>query len=253
MEEIEQKKVKITLPLVIRWVLGSLFSIVGFGWLIYGNILAGVSLLFASFLLFPLFSEFIEDKMNIVMSGAVRSVLVIFLLVIFVYAVPTASNSVSSNSENTNNVNAKFANAIDDNNYNTQSSSTSSETTTTSTQDNSKNVCYWDWKSTTATTIGSYNKVPSGYEYFIVTVYLKNDADQSISTNPFSWDLIIDGIKYDPDSATYDSSIDSQSVEVVKGGERETTIVYLVKGKPESAELKYNGAFAPTMERISHY
>jgi hypothetical protein len=50
--------------------------------------------------------------------------------------------------------------------------------------------------------------------------------------------LLIDGLKYTHDTATYDESIKIPMVDVVKGGETETTIVFLVKGHPTAATLK---------------
>lgn len=54
----------------------------------------------------------------------------------------------------------------------------------------------------------------------IAQVYLKNEGDETISTNPYSWGLTADGLKYTHDVATYDQSINTPSVEVGKGGEK---------------------------------
>ena len=54
-------------------------------------------------------------------------------------------------------------------------------------------------------------------------------------------------------SATFSSSIKHQSVDVGKGGEIETQIVYLVKGNPSEARLSYTGFSAPDMLRIKHF
>ncbi len=40
---------------------------------------------------------------------------------------------------------------------------------------------------------------------------------------------------------TFDSSLGYQDIEVVKGGDIEIKILYLVKGHPTHAQLKYNG------------
>jgi hypothetical protein len=50
--------------------------------------------------------------------------------------------------------------------------------------------------------------------------------------------LIADGLKYEYISTTFDSSLGYQDIEIVKGGETETTIVYPVKGHPATATLK---------------
>lgn len=114
-------------------------------------------------------------------------------------------------------------------------------------------VCYWDWEYSTTKSINEYYTAPSGYSYAIVKLYLKNDADQKVTTNPYSWIFTADGIQYNPDSSTFSDIIGHQDVDVVKGGEIETQIVYLVKGDPLEAELAYDSFSAPKMENINHY
>jgi tetratricopeptide (TPR) repeat protein len=123
----------------------------------------------------------------------------------------------------------------------------------TASSDDTNNVCYWDWTGYLANHIGEYNQAPAGYTYVVVDLYLKNEADTSIHTSPAYWKLIIGGIQYDEDSSTFSSSINAQSVDVLKGGEIETRIVYLVKGDPTSTLLKYDSVFGPTLKRINHY
>ena len=65
--------------------------------------------------------------------------------------------------------------------------------------------------------------------------------------------MLIDGLKYSHDTATYDESIKTPLVDVVKGGETETTIVFLVKGHPATAILEYDQLFGPELVRINHY
>ena len=48
---------------------------------------------------------------------------------------------------------------------------------------------------------------PLGYEYLVVTLYLFNNGDQKITTNPSGWNLIADGLKYEYSSTTFDSSL----------------------------------------------
>ena len=48
------------------------------------------------------------------------------------------------------------------------------------------------------------------------------------------------GLKYEYSSKTFDSSLGYQDIEIVKGGDIETIIVYLVKGDSTSAHLQYN-------------
>jgi hypothetical protein len=113
---------------------------------------------------------------------------------------------------------------------------------------------YFDWKGTTTYQIGEYNKAPPGFEYVIADVYVKNyDSDKTPSTNPWNWKLIVDGLKYDHDSATYDSSIGQQNVEVLKGAEVKTKIVFLIKGHPANATLQYDQLFGPTLTHIDYF
>ncbi len=60
-------------------------------------------------------------------------------------------------------------------------------------------------------------------------------------------------MKYKTNFKTYDRSIDHQTVDVMPGGEMETPLVYLVKGKPHMATLSYDNLSGPTLTRISHY
>jgi hypothetical protein len=115
-----------------------------------------------------------------------------------------------------------------------------------------KNVCFWDWKGAIVSQVDSYN-APSGYNYALVTVYIKNEANNSVSTDPLYWSLIADGIKYTPDASISSDSIKHQTVDVGKGGEIETQFVYLIKGDPSEAILRYNGVPAPEMQRENHY
>lgn len=117
----------------------------------------------------------------------------------------------------------------------------------------STDVCQWDWTFKGTSNIGSYYTAPAGYEYIIVTIYLKNNADRSVSTNPYYWSLTVDGIKYTPDVSSYSDVINHQTVDVSKGGELETKLSYLVKGEPTSAYISYSGFSAPDMQRINHY
>ena len=83
-------------------------------------------------------------------------------------------------------------------------------------------------------------------------LYLKNNADTSISSNPASWKLIINGLQHDEDSATFDASIGNQAVNVLKGGELKTNIVYSVKGYPTTGYLKYDRSYGPTLQRVNY-
>lgn len=123
-------------------------------------------------------------------------------------------------------------------------------------------VCYWDWTWHSTDHIGTIYKASAGYTYMIVDLYLKNDADTSISTLPILWKLTIDKIQYDYDGTISDPSIITTAVDVIKGGELETKIVYEVKGNPTSGSLSYTKphydpkinsvVIGPTLQRVSH-
>lgn len=117
----------------------------------------------------------------------------------------------------------------------------------------STGVCYWDWEFETTSRVGEYYVAPSGYSYVLVDVYLKNEGDTIVSTNPNYWPLTVDGITYTPDTATYSEEINHQTVEVGKGGELETRMAYLVKGNPMEATLSYTGPWLVKMELINVY
>lgn len=114
-------------------------------------------------------------------------------------------------------------------------------------------VCYFDWQYSVISNIGPYSTAPAGYNYEVVTIYLKNNADKTVSTNPYFWILTADGIEYTVDSSTFSENINHQSVVVAKGGEIETRMVYVVKGDPLTATLNYNGVVSPEFVKIKHY
>ncbi len=96
---------------------------------------------------------------------------------------------------------------------------------------------------------------PHDYEYVIVTLYLFNNGDQKITINPSGWNLIADELNYEYSSTTFDISLGYQDIEIVKGGDIETIIVYLVKGHSTSAHLQYNRlcAMVLSFKQVKHY
>lgn len=230
----ETEPTKITVRGGIRWAFGFVFALLFALELAKGNLTASILLLLAALISIPLTSNIIESKMNISMSGASRFVIVIFLVIIS--SAFTVSNTPSNPTDDIQ------VNDIPETNANVAPTVSDSE-----------DGCNYDWTYTISPNVGSYYNAPDGFSYLIVDLYIKNNGDQTISTNPFSWKLTADGIIYQPDTATFDQSIGSQSVEVGKGGEKETKIVYLVKGVPDTAILEYGGLFGPDLKRIKHY
>jgi len=114
-------------------------------------------------------------------------------------------------------------------------------------------VCNFDWQYGTTPSIGQYYTAPFGYSYVVVNLYIQNEDDRTISTNPYYWNFVADGIKYSVDVASFSEGINQQTVEVGKGGEIEVQLVYLVKGNPMEASLEYTGLSQPNVQRIEHY
>ena len=119
---------------------------------------------------------------------------------------------------------------------------------------NDNGVCYWDWKWYETSHIGD-NKAPVGSEYIVATLYLRNIGDQKITTSANGWNLIADGLKYEQDTNTFNSSLGLQDIEIAKGGDIETKIVYLVKGHPTHFQLQYDGKWGTglSVAKINYY
>jgi hypothetical protein len=122
------------------------------------------------------------------------------------------------------------------------------------TSDDTNSVCNWDWKWYPASHIGD-TKAPVGYEYIVATLYLKNIGDQKITTSQNGWNLIANGLKYEHDTNTFNGLVGHQDIEIVKGGDIETKIVYLVKGHPTHCQLQYDGKWGTglSVAKINYY
>jgi Domain of unknown function (DUF4352) len=109
----------------------------------------------------------------------------------------------------------------------------------------------YDWKGYMTDKIDNY-KAPTGQNYVVVTIYIKNDGTKPISTGGGYWKLVADGIEYNYDAASYKPSISHIDTDVLPGSETETTLAFFVKGKPNITSLKYTG-FGQVLTHISHY
>lgn len=144
-----------------------------------------------------------------------------------------------------------YTSTSNDNDY--ASSSTSDNQVEDSYMDNPMFYsCNWDWNWFTTSAI-DYSTAPYGYTYAVCTVYIMNNDSKSISTNPWNWELIANGIAYSHDSVTYSDVINHNTVDIGYGGEFETQLVFLVKGDIRTASLIYTGYGAPSMNRIHYY
>lgn len=120
-----------------------------------------------------------------------------------------------------------------------------------------KGVCYYDWKGESVTKIGSFT-APQNHTYFIVTLYLKNDADTFVRTEPVIWRMKLKGNEYtcSPDLSNILNNHDSIDPypNLEKGEESETKIVYIDKDSTLSkAEMYYAAGGSVEMKRIKHY
>lgn len=223
---------KLTLTGILRWIFGVIFALACLGALIGGHVLPAIIALIAVLLLIPPISTKIESAINLTLSGGLRAVLIIVLLVSFGAAMPT-QNVATTNSN-------VAQSGVAQNPVNVQTPG-------------STNVCYWDWHFMTGHQISSISIAPPGKSYAIAEIYVKNNADSSISTSPYNWNLVVDNITYMTDSASFDPKINAQSVDIGKGGEITFNVVYLVNGEPNYGVLKYMGLMPPEMVRVQHF
>jgi hypothetical protein len=122
--------------------------------------------------------------------------------------------------------------------------------------DSSSGICYYDWEATKTDYIGTYysslneyqHEAKLGYTFAIVTIKINNQASQEVDTNPWNWEMEINGVRYNHDTATYDDSIGHITADVGKGGYFQTKIVYEIPEGATSASLIYTGFSAPYME-----
>lgn len=94
------KKNKITIGLILSWVFGVFFFLGGLAFISDLELLAGIPLMLASFLLIPLISEWMENKFNYNISRGLRITLVIVLFCIYAFNLPDEYVSQENNLEN---------------------------------------------------------------------------------------------------------------------------------------------------------
>lgn len=111
-----------------------------------------------------------------------------------------------------------------------------------STSDVTKN---WTWTYGLYPGVGGNKYIaPTGYSYALADVHIHNMGTKKITTNPYYWHFIADGIEYVPDKSTYDNSIYYKSiVDVGQGEEATVKFIYLVKGAPKTATLIYRDPY----------
>jgi len=120
-------------------------------------------------------------------------------------------------------------------------------------------VCRYDFSVSTTTHIGQYYEsldeyqweASAGNKFAVVTIRIVNDAEKSVSTNAFYWTLTVSGVGYTAHTATWDDSIGYQVVDVGKGADFTTKVVYEVPASASSYFLSYQGYDAPKMAQDS--
>jgi len=118
-------------------------------------------------------------------------------------------------------------------------------------------ICYYDWITETTDHIGNYYssldeyqyEAKPGYIFSIVTFKIFNQAIQSVSTNPWNWEMIVNSVSYSHHTATYDNEIGHTTVDIGKGGYFETKIVFEIPKSTTTGTLVYTGLYGPKMER----
>ena len=100
---------------------------------------------------------------------------------------------------------------------------------------------YTTFECTRYNQIGEYNFAPAGKSYAVVDIHINNQGTQTYTTNPWNWQLKVNGVTYNHDTSTYDKSVNMMNVQVGPGGSIDTQIVFLVDGEPVDFELIYNG------------
>ena len=75
----------------------------------------------------------------------------------------------------------------------------------------------------------TYTCAPSGKDYFVIRVTLKNSGKSTESVNPFYFSLSAsDGVKRDHDSATYGRDSPMESADILPGGSLTGDLVFLL-------------------------
>ena len=98
-KEVKETK-KLTLGLIVSWVLGVMFALAGLGGLVGGMIVSGISLILASVVILPPMNKLVKDKFNFELSKGLKITLVIILLII--YAVNANTSNISSQDSEAN-------------------------------------------------------------------------------------------------------------------------------------------------------
>ena len=86
---------KITLSLVLSWILGILFALIGLASLVTGDFIIGLCLILASLVLLPPVNNLLRQRFNFELSRWLKIVIVLVLLVIGGANVPSETTDIS--------------------------------------------------------------------------------------------------------------------------------------------------------------
>jgi len=79
---------KLTLGLIVSWVLGVMFGISALGFIFQGAVKSGTALVLASLILLPPVNIFIKKEFNFEMSRGLKIIIVIILLIVYAVCLP---------------------------------------------------------------------------------------------------------------------------------------------------------------------
>ncbi len=115
--------------------------------------------------------------------------------------------------------------------------STEITTEKTTTEPTTEPVCFYNFKYETASDMGLW-QAPQGKTYAIVTIKIDNTlGNDKISTSPYNWKFVGNGITYSFDMCTLSGIWDSQIVDISPGYSRQTQIVYLIDDDLQDAKV----------------
>ena len=87
---------KITLSIVLSWLFGLLFLIIGLAFFSEKDFISATPIILASFLLIPPVKKWLKDKLNFELSRVERITFVIILLIAFVMLVPDTNSDINT-------------------------------------------------------------------------------------------------------------------------------------------------------------
>jgi hypothetical protein len=98
-----------------------------------------------------------------------------------------------------------------------------------------------------------YSEASQGLTFLVLTVEIRNHADNEFSTNPFNFKVIVDNIKYDHHFATYSLPDSLKAVDLLKGGVTSGSLVFEVPSGTVAYTPTYEAPFRSVKIEWIHY